>query len=309
MEKMSGFLTLPDSNFSLFMRRWIPKDAPVIGIVLIIHGIAEHSRRYAPFAERLTEAGYVVYAYDQRGHGKTIQKPEDQGDIGKDGWKLLSQDVHGMITVIQGDYADLPLFIFSHSLGTLVTQSYLSAYRDQQEIAGVILSGPVGEAKPRLIFGRFLSRVLTLLKGKQSKSKLLQTMSFQNFNAKCAEQRTTYDWLTRDTTIVDSYIQDECCGHACTTWFYHELAVAVMMSQSQSKAEQIPKDIPVLIFSGSMDPVTQYGRVAENLNRRYREAGIKDVTLRIYAEGRHESINEINRDEVIADIIGWLDSK
>lgn len=309
MEKKSDFFMLPNSGFRPFIRRWEPRETQLKGNILIIHGVSEHSGRYAPFAEALNQAGYAVYAYDQRGHGQSIAKPEDEGYAGKDGWNHLVSDVFDMVSDIKMEASDLPVYIFGHSMGSFILQGYMHKYQDKQGIAGFILSGPTGAATSRLVFGRLLSHLLTVINSKYTKSKLLQDLIYKDFNARCTESRTEYDWLTRDRASVDRYIQDEHCGNPCTAGFYHEFFGGIMAFQKQSNIEKIPKNIPVLIFSGRMDPVGQYGKVAESIQQRYRSAGIKDVTLHLYEDGRHEMLNELNREEVVTDIVQWLDSK
>jgi len=146
-------------------------------------------------------------------------------------------------------------------------------------------------------------------KGKSARSSFIQGLLFRNYNAKCPEKRTAYDWLSRDSVMVDKYIDDPLCGQVCTVQFYYEFLGGILEVQKQSNIEQIPKSIPVFFFSGKMDPVGGYSKIVKNLVKKYRDAGIKDISVKLYENGRHEMLNEINRREVFQDIIGWINSK
>ncbi len=292
---------------NIFTRKWEPEASPIRGIVLIIHGISEHSGRYEYFAEALTDAGYIVYAHDQRGHGRTSENQETQGYAGEDGWNLLVGDVYELIEVIKKENSDLPLVILGHSMGSFILRQYMHQYRDIQGVKGFILSGTGGSSTIILSLARLLCALIIKKNGRRYKSKFIQELTFKDFNAKCTEKRTGFDWLSRDTKVVDKYIEDDHCGQVCTVSFYNDFFGGIMEVQKQANINKIPKTLPILIFSGQIDPVGQYGKKATSLVQSYKTVGIQDITLKVYENGRHEMLNEVNRNEVIEDIIRWMD--
>ncbi len=304
--KATDFLFLNDSGMSIFTRRWEPEASPIKGIVLVIHGISEHSGRYESFAEPLTDAGYIIYAHDQRGHGKTSENQETQGYAGEDGWDLLVGDIYELIEVIKKENPALPLFILGHSMGSFILRQYMYQYGDLQGVKGFILSGTGGSSTIMLSLARLLCALIIKKNGRRYKSKFIQGLTFKDFNAKCTEKRTGFDWLSRDIKEVDKYIEDDHCGQVCSVSFYNDFFEGIMEVQKQANINKIPKNIPILIFSGQMDPVGQYGKVIPSLIQKYKASGIQDITYKLYESGRHEMLNEVNRNEVIQDIIIWL---
>ena len=308
--KETYFSFSASSGVEVFTYRWEPEEAASVkGAVLIIHGISEHAGRYRDFAQALTEAGFLVYAPDLPGHGKTSQNQETFGHAGDNGWNALVHNVYELTERINGENADLPLFIMGHSMGSFILRSYMYEYGDSQRVQGFILSGTGGSPWVMLTFGRLLCTLMMKVKGKMHKSPFIQGLTFKDFNAKCRENLTCYDWLTRDTQIVDSYIKDELCGQVCTVSFYRDFFQGILDVQQQANISRIPKHVPVLIFSGQMDPVGGYGKTVLSLVQRYQAAGIQDVTWKLYENGRHEMLNEVNRNEVMQDIIRWIDLK
>lgn len=307
--KSTNFPFFNSSGISIFTRKWKPEASPVRGIFLIIHGISEHSGRYEYFAEALTDAGYIVYAHDQRGHGRTSENQETQGYAGEDGWNLLVLDVYELIEVIKKENPDLPLFILGHSMGSFILRHYMHQYSDIQGVRGFILSGTGGSSTIMLALARFLCTIIIKKNGKMVKSKFIQGLTFKNYNARCVENRTEFDWLSRDNKVVDKYIEDDFCGEICTVSFYNDFFGGIMEVQKQANITRIPKTTPIHIFSGQMDPVGQYGKMVTSLVQSYKAVGIQDITLKLYESGRHEMLNEVNQNEVIQDIIRWMNSK
>lgn len=305
----TSFIFNDSEGMTLFTRRWEPEASAIRGVILIIHGISEHSGRYEAVAEALTDSGYMVYAHDQRGHGQTSLGMEKLGYAGKDGWNLLVRDVFELIEVIKKENPGSPVFILGHSMGSFILRSYMHRYGNLQGIKGYILSGTGGSTTSKLYAARFLCSIIIKKNGERYKSKLIQQLTFNGYNARCPEKRTEYDWLSRDAEVVDKYIQDDLCGQICSASFYKEFFRGIIEVQQDGAIEKIPKDIPVLMLSGHMDPVGQYGKIIELLLDKFKAVGIKDITYKLYPGGRHEMLNEVNRDEVIQDIIDWLDLK
>jgi alpha-beta hydrolase superfamily lysophospholipase len=253
------------------------------GVVQIAHGLAEHSARYDRFARALNEAGYTVRATDHRGHGASISG--SPGDFGASGFEALIADVAAYGVSLRGD---LPLFLFAHSMGSFAAQSVVLTHSEQY--AGVLLSG---------------STALDLLAAGMAQAE--GAGGLEAFNAGF-EHRTGYEWLSRDETEVDRYVADPLCGFDVPDETMPALFGAAARLADPSVLAAIRSDLPLLIVSGSDDPLAAGGRLVDVLGQRYRAAGLVDVTVRLYDGARHEILNELNRDEVTSDVVAWLDA-
>ena len=276
----------------------------VKGVVQIAHGMVEHAARYQRFAKYLNSQGYLVYANDHRGHGKTAGKPEDVGYLGdKDGFERMVQDCHQLTEMIKKEHPDLPLYFFGHSMGSFITQRYIQEFG--KEIKGAILSGSNGSSP---IFGvaKIIAKGEIKKNGPKGKSEKMNKLSFGSYNDNFKPNRTDYDWLSRDNAEVDKYIADPYCGSVCSSQFYYDFMDGLVTIFKKSNVNNVPKDLPLLIISGSLDPVGAQGKGVTKLKNMYDKVGIKDVTMKLYPDARHEILNEINRDEVMNDIGNWL---
>lgn len=253
------------------------------GVVQVAHGLAEHSARYDRFARALNEAGYSVRATDHRGHGASIAgTPGDFGDAGFDG---LIADVAAYGASLRGD---LPLFLFAHSMGSFAAQSVILDHSEQYD--GVVLSG---------------STALDVLAAAMAQSE--GPAGLEAFNVGF-EHRTGYEWLSRDEAEVDLYVADPWCGFDLPEATVPALFGAAAKLADPAVLAGIRSDLPLLIASGSDDPLSGGGELVQLLGQRYRDAGLVDVTVTVYDGARHEILNETNRDEVTADIVAWLDA-
>jgi alpha-beta hydrolase superfamily lysophospholipase len=285
---------------------WSPDYEVGRGIVHIIHGLSEHAGRYERLAEELTSEGYQVFAHDQRGHGLTAGGVEDLGFVtDSKGWQHLVDDTIQLCATERKQFPQLPLYLFGHSMGTYVTQQII--YQSPALADAVILSGPNGDVGLLTQLGRLIARFERLRQGRRGRSDLINALSFGAFNREFSPNRTSYDWLSRDEEAVDSYIADPFCGFLATNQFWIDLLDAIIEIARPANRGLIRRDLPIYIFSGRNDPVNKQGRGAEHLAEFYRAMGIRNVSYRIYPKARHETLNELNRDEVIDHIIEWLD--
>ncbi|MFW6049453.1 MAG: alpha/beta hydrolase [Candidatus Bipolaricaulota bacterium] len=275
------------------------------GVVQVIHGMAEHRRRYEDFAGFLTDRGYSVFTYDQRGHGETASANESHlGHFSlRSGWEKVVEDARRLTNLIRGEENGLPVFLFAHSMGSFIGRDYITRYGDG--LGGAILSGTS-------MLDPFLLKVITpiaklekLFRGKLSQSKVMEKIIFSSNNRNVDEPDTKFDWLSRDEAIVEAYIEDDLSGFGCTTGFYDDFIYGMKRVSDEKRYGRIPGDLPLLFISGEEDPVG--GPIVEDLVQKYRGAGLRNVTCRVYPDARHELINELNRGEVLEDLISWLD--
>lgn len=291
----------------IYAYNWRPEGDDIKGIVQIAHGMAETSYRYKRFAERLVVQGYIVYANDHRGHGKTAASLEEVGYLGPDGFNRMVKDMKEFTDFIRDrEGNELPLFLFGHSMGSFLSQRYIGLYGNS--IQGVILSGTSGNQGPILNVAIRIAKREVARKGPKTKSPHLNDLSFGSYNKKFKPSRTDFDWLSRDEKEVDKYIEDPYCGGIFTTSFYYDFFRGLKETFHKSNVEKIPKDLPIYIFAGDKDPVGNMGKGVLKLVKTYQNVGIKDLEYKLYKDGRHEMLNEINRDEVMEDVIQWLNN-
>ena len=292
-------------NHKIYAYNWRPENEDIKGIVQIAHGMAETSYRYKGFAKELVAQGYIVYADDHRGHGNTAISIDELGYIGPDGFNRMVEDMKEFTDFIRyKENKDLPLFLFGHSMGSFLSQRYISLYGNG--IQGVILSGTSGDQGPILHVGIRIAKREVAKKGPKTRSLRLNNLSFGNYNKKFKPNRTDFDWLSRDEKEVDKYIEDPYCGEIFTTSFYYDFFRGLKEIFKKSNVEKIPKDLPIYIFTGDKDPVGSMGRGTLKLVKTYQNIGIKNLEYKLYKDGRHEMLNEINKDEVMRDVINWL---
>lgn len=263
--------------------RWAPEGEPR-AVVQLQHGLGEHAGRYRRIGEALTGAGYLVYAPDARGSGRTASEAGTAyGDFGPDGWRGWVQDLSTLNEFIQAENPGLRIALIGHSMGSFASQQWILDH--SREVDAVVLSGTTDVAGLVPVLGAD------------------EPADLSAFNAGF-EPRTGYEWLSRDEAEVDAYVADEACGWTPGPFLGIETLLAA------SDPEQVAKvrpDLPILLLSGDADPIAAGGAAPREVAQRYIAAGLEDVRLILYPEARHEVLNETNRDEVTADILGFLD--
>lgn len=292
------FITAKD-NYQLEVLTWPNKHAKAW--VHILHGMAEHASRYDDFARFLVSCGYSVIAHNHRGHGSS-----PTCEIGlyadADGWEKVQQDIDVIRDTIKDDK---PYFMFAHSMGTFITQAYLA--KQPKHISGLILSGSNIQPTPLLKAGRMVAKLEKMRLGHNNNSALLQFLSFGSFNKAFKPNRTDFDWLSKDEAQVDAYINDPLCGFDCSVQLWLDLFSGLIDLYGNKSFAQIQNDLPILIFGGDKDPVGEMGKGLPKLANAYKKAGQNRVELKLYENGRHEMLNEVNRNTVYKDVSTWLD--
>ena len=264
--------------------RWDP-DGPPVAAVQITHGMGEHALRYDHVARALAEQGFAGYAQDHRGHGATAD-PAAPGDLGEGSWPALVGDIGRLSAVIRTEHPGLPLILLGHSMGSFAVQQYLLDH--SADVDGVILTG---------------TAVIDLL---EPALDLSQPLDLALFNAAFQPARTDYDWLSRDDAMVDAYVADPMCGFGIDTGATKAMFEGARRLAEPGQVGAMRPDLPVYIAAGEADPVNGGLALLTPLADRYRAAGLTDVTVRTYPQARHEILNEINRDEIIAAMISWI---
>ncbi|PIE98547.1 MAG: hypothetical protein CR988_02640 [Treponema sp.] len=292
-----------DSKIELALYKWEPKK--IDKIVILVHGMAEHSERYNRFASFLADKNIAVFALDLRGHGKSVLTEEYLGFFGKGiTFRNIIDDICEFITFVQSKYPDKQTILLGHSMGSFISQGVLQ--QNKNNLTGCILSGT---GMPNLLLaktGKTLAWIIKKIKGENHKSKFLDNMAFANAQKKIENPQTKFDWLSRDKNEVQKYIDDPLCGFLCSASFFHELTSLNCYIQERKNINSIPKQTPILFIAGTDDPVGNYTVDIDRLIKAYQNAGINNIVKKYYQGGRHEMLNEINYQEVQNDILQWV---
>ena len=283
-------------------------DAEPRAIVQIIHGIAEYIDRYDEFMSFLADNGIIAVGTDHLGHGKSIESEEQTGFFAYDnGWDYVVRDEEVLRLAMHENYPELPIIVFGHSMGSFMTRTLLIRYPDAFNAA--IISGTGNQGAALVNGGLFMGNLVTGLKGAHHYSKFLNNLAFGSYNKIYDNPKTEYDWLSRDEANVQKYIDDPLCGFIPTCSLFRDMMTGVKFITNKKNLTAMNKDMPVYFMSGDMDPVGECGKGVQKAYNNFLEAGMKDVSIKLYPGGRHEMLNEINKDEVYTDILAWLDSK
>lgn len=292
---------------TIYAQSWSTSTEPK-AIVQIAHGMAEHIDRYDEFARELVKNDFSVYGNDHRGHGKTAGTKENLGYFAdEDGFSMVVEDMHQLTLKIREVYPTAPIILFGHSMGSFLARKYIQVYGG--ELTGVILSGTGGDPGFLGKMGLLLAKNEAKRKGAKTPSPLLDKLAFGNFNKPFKPARSDFDWLSRDQEAVEKYIQDPLCGNISSAGFFQDLFEGLMSIHKPAEIRKTPKDLPIFLLSGSKDPVGNNSKGVLQVYQSYLQAGIKDITYKLYEDGRHEMLNEINKHEVYEDIINWITLK
>lgn len=306
---LENFTFKGGEDLEIYVYKWMPEgNVNIKGVVQIAHGMAETAARYERFAKFLTDNGYAVYINDHRGHGKTAKTIENVGYLAdEDGFKWLVEDVHKLTGIIKEENPKVPVFLLGHSMGSFVAQRYIQLYGS--ELKGAILSGSNGKQGIMLDIGMFIAKREIKKNGRRAKSDKLNAMSFGSYNNSFKPNRTEFDWLSRDNEEVDKYINDPFCGSVFTCGFFYDFLKGLKEIESKENLRSVPKNLPIYIFSGEKDPVGKNVKGVMKLINTYKNLNINNVDYKFYKDGRHEMLNETNKDEVMKDVITWIEKQ
>lgn len=304
-QEIQSFQSEVADHKAIYYHHW-PSQGSARGQLLIAHGMAEHGKRYARFAQFLNKAGFGVWAIDHRGHGLTAGKAAvgyfEDGDF----WQKAQQDLSTLLLHIKKDPA-LPVFFLGHSMGSLLGRDFI--LKNAQHLNGAIFSGTAGDPGFLGKIGMLIAKMEAFFKGRKKLSPLLNQLSFGQFNQPFKPNRTDFDWLSRDDKEVDKYINDPICGTVFTTGFFIDLLKGVNKINHTKTYQATDKAFPILLIAGDMDPVGDMGKGVKEVYSKYQKASLQDVTCKLYHNARHEILNETNRIEVMEEIIQWINKR
>lgn len=284
---------------------YIP-EGEIKGIFHLVHGMCEYIGRYAHIFAALAERGYVCCGYDNLGHGKTARDENELGFIAhRDGWKYLVRDVKAFGDAIRKMYPDIPLYLMGHSMGSFIARIAAENYGDGIEKFIICGTGGPNPAPP---FGLLATDIMRLLKGEKHKSELVNKLAFGAYN-KRFDGDSEFEWITTDREVINKYAADKYCNFKFTVSAMHDLVKLNQLANRPAWFKNMRKDLPVLLISGSDDPVGAYGKGVTTVYKKLKTAGVKDVTLKLYDGCRHEIHNDSCKNQVINDITEFTLSK
>ena len=279
-------------------------------VIHILHGMMEHSGRYEGFSEFMVKEGIAVYTSDLPGHGKAVAKHEEPGHLDiRTGWQEILGETARIQRMIRQEHSGMPVFLLGHSFGSVVARSFSQKYGVEFPLSGLILSGSMQQPPALLKAGLLLVALQMALHGQKYPSRLMITLGHGQYHKKFRPKRTDFDWLCSDPVVVDKYLEDPLCGYACSLGFYHHFFQNLLDTWKCRNIRRLPAELPVLVFGGGQDPAVREGKDLEKITRKYRRCGLQQADLRIFPQGRHEMLNEVNKNEVWQWIKDWIDEK
>ncbi len=295
-----------DGRTVLHASAWRP-EGEIKAIVQIVHGMNEYIDRYDRFARHLASQGYYVTGEDHLGHGKSVPEGGVYGYFAAhDAATVLIRDVHRLRKITQAKLGeDIPYYILGHSMGSIMLRNYILRY--SQGLAGIMLLGVCTPTATFLAGAHVLTGGLSALKGDTYVSRNLAVVTFKDYLNHIPQPRTLYDWVTSDPEELEKYVKDPMCtGFTFTVNGFYTLAEMSRRMKIKKLMERIPKKLPVLIMSGTEDPVGLWGKDPRELYDTYINMDMTRVTLKLYSGMRHEILNERGREKVYEDIDNWL---
>jgi alpha-beta hydrolase superfamily lysophospholipase len=307
---MSDFSAFPHSSptGATLAVRHVPAMATPRAVVQINHGLAEHAARYQRFARFLAARGYHVYVHDHRGHGATRAPDSIPGAFAsRDGASKVIADVAAIHALIGERHPGLPVVTFGHSMGGLIALNFAETHPAASAALAVWNSnfnaGLAGRA------GQAALRLEAFFKGSDTPSTILPKLTFQAWANAMPDRRTDFDWLSRDPLEVDLYVVDPLSGWDATVSMWQDVFRLIYAGGDAANLAKLPKALPIHLIGGAEDPATDKGEAVNWLAEQMQKSGLSDVTVEILAGTRHETLNEINRDQSMDSFAAWLDSR
>ena len=290
-----------EDGHGIRLQTWSPaRDA--VGVIQLLHGLGEHIGRYARFAKAAAGRGYVVCGHDHRGHG--LSEGERGYFADENGWDKVVGDVRVVNDRVREAHTAKPVILLGHSMGSFIAETFAMHYGARLD--GLLLSGSNWPQRLQVLPGRLLAKLESFRVGRRGNSALINALGFSAFNRPFRPVRTEMDWLSRDEAEVDRYVADPLCGGPFTCGLWLDFLGGLYALGSDHAITRIPADLPILITGGGADPVGG-DKGMTRLAMHYMQTLHQRVKLKIYPDGRHEMLNEINREDVMSDWLDWID--
>lgn len=296
-----------DGKTAVHAVKWTPDSGNYKAILQITHGMVEFIERYTDFAEYLTQHEYMVVGHDHIGHGQSVATKDDWGYFCEGNPSdVVVEDIHKLRMLVQEENPDVPYFLMGHSMGSFMLRKYLAFHNENLRGAIIMGTGFIPGNMTNLALK--LTSVVGKLRGYKHRSKLIQSLAFgadyKGFDM--TGEKPEDSWLTKDVDIVKQYYNEPRCTYMFTVNGYKGLFEAVNFSCNPENANKLPKKLPLFIVSGQQDPVGGLGKGVMDVYEMYKNAGIADLTYKLYDNDRHEILNETDRQVVYSDLLAWM---
>ena len=306
MNKRDFYFISVNGKNKIHAIEWLP-EGPVRACVQLVHGVSEYIDRYDNYAKFLTAHGIAVVGNDHLGHGKSVDSNDELGWFGeKNGWNLVLEDLKKLHMQQKANHPDVPFFLFGHSMGSFLARNYSINY--PHDFDGVILSGTTWQPGYMCLAGLFLAKLEIRLHGTKYKSELLRKIAFGSYLNHIPDAKTESDWLSRDDDVVNAYCEDSLCGYTSTAAMMRDMMKGLNFVRKKKNIKKMSPRTPVFILSGAEDPVGAWSKGIKKIEKVFRSCGIAHLDVKLYDGARHEILNEINREEVYADILAWIEN-
>lgn len=295
-----------DGKTQIHCVSWKPETEAIRGILQITHGMVEYIERYEPFAEYMSDKGYLVLGHDHLGHGESVNSPEDWGYFAEEnGSDILVEDMHTLRLTTQKQYPDIPYFMLGHSMGSFLLRKYLCKHNEN--LRGAIIMGTGNQPDNVLKAGKWLCKTMAKVRGWRYRSRMIQNMAFAGNDNKFRGESLQNSWLTRDVEIVKAYSANPKCTFRFTLNGFYNLFDTILYDNQKEHLNKLPKKLPLFLVSGKEDPVGSFGKGVKAVYDTYEALGMQDITWKLYPEDRHEILNELDRETVFSDIYNWIE--
>lgn len=309
MNKIETKLKSTDNITDLHIVTWLPEEENVKGLIQIEHGITEHVGRYEEFAQFFTTRGYIVVANDIIGHGKSISKTKKEMYLGpKDSWFYVVKDFYNIYKIHREKYKNIPYIILGFSLGSFVVRTFLSMY-PQADINEAVLVGTGYTSKISLELGKYIAESEAKKVGEENSTETINKLALENYNKSFRNVKTKCDWLCSNEEELEKYLKDPLVKQNVSCGLFRELLNGMIYSNSNKNIKNINKEIQILLISGKEDPVGNFSKGIENLNKRYKKNGVNNVSVKLYDGLRHDIFHEKNHNEIFEYIYNWIKTK
>ncbi|MDO4260955.1 MAG: alpha/beta hydrolase [Eubacteriales bacterium] len=283
--------------------RWYDTQKAYRGAVQLVHGMLEYIERYDELAKYLAERGYFVIGHDHLGHGDSVRDQEELGYVGDQGAVLWLRDMEQIRRMAVSYAPKVPYIMIGHSMGSFLVRRYLIYHGNR--VDGAVIMG-TGQQSPLLVKTGLLVAYLDMMRsGPKGHSRLLNNLTCEGYAKRYPDNRSTGSWMSRDPQVLIEALQDGRRNFAFTLNAYEALLRTVEEAVDPRRAAKMPRDLPLLLLAGDEDPVGDNGKGVRRFERMLKKIGMKNVTCMIYPEGRHELINDLEKEQVLRDIEQW----
>ncbi|WHT49917.1 alpha/beta fold hydrolase [Sporosarcina thermotolerans] len=268
--------------------------------------MAEHIGRYKDFIHYLVANGFAVSGHDHRGHGQTAQLNGKLGSFGLSvGFDCIVEDAFEVANYFKSKFQAPRFILLGHSMGSFIARRYAQMFGIELDL--MICSGTASDSRVSRLGGQALAKLKGQVTDFEKQDYFINKLVFGAFKNSVVSPETPLDWLSSRRETVEEYINDPLCGFVPSTGFFLELFNGISKIHNRGLIRQTPANLPILLLSGLQDPVGEQGKGIWKVARQLVNEGLQNVTVMLYEGGRHEMLQEVNREEVYDFIKGWID--